>query len=245
MVVRELLQVLVDVAVAVVVVAIAGLRRVREDRGIAVVAVFARRETVGVSVVVAHAPIAVVVDGVAAVQLFGAGVVGRVAIVAVTVFLGVAAGSGTRDLGDVGTAVAVAIGVGVPRGGVDGIAAVHTPAAVVVDAVADLDTAGAHAAVGVVAVFARRVPVVVCVDAGDGAIAVQVDEVGADLDRAGVDDGVGVVAVSGVVDVAGGLIAVHLGASDISVAIAVPVCVPDQFATGVGGAGVGTRFGDA
>ncbi len=238
MVVRELLQALIDVAVAVVVVAVARLRRVRRNRGVGVVTVFARRGAIPVGIAVSGAPIAVVVVGVRAVVLEGAGVVGCVGVVAVVVLVGVPGGRVARDVGDVGATVPVGVGVGVPHGGVDGITPVSGPAAVVVDRIeADLDTAGAHATIGIVAVFAGRVPIAVGVDTRGGAVAVEIDEIGAGLGRAGVDGDVGVVAVVAAARGVGVPVTVDVGTGP-GVRIGVRVAVGVGIRIDVGVAGV-------
>ncbi len=144
----------------------------------------------------------------------------------------------------------VAVGVGVPGGGVHRVVAVRLAAAVVVDPVADLDLAGVHVGVGVVAVGAHggqvpfavaalhgvgRVPVAVPVGVdvpGLGAlgvvvclpVAVVVQAV-AELRGLGPAGGVVVVAVAGPFGVAvgqlAGLQAVGVGAEAVVVAVGV------------------------
>src|SRR5690606_6759270 len=168
--------------------------------------------------------VAVLIDAVGD-DLRGAGVDRRAGVVAVVVVAHGAGGAAARLLRHGRVAEAVAVGIGVPGGVVDG-PLVDRAVAVVVDLVADLGGVRVDRRVGVVAVVgvgdeARRrrarphggarvaeaVAVGVRVPGGGGrafvdrAVAVVVHAV-ADVGRAGVDRRAGVVAVAADVDVA-------------------------------------------
>jgi len=139
------------------------------DRGARVVAVRAGGEAVRVRVRVADRAVAVVIDGVRALCLGGAGEGGRVEVVAVRALGDVAARRITAGDDLVRGAEAVTVGVLEEGGGVCRVV-VDDAVAVVVDAVAELVSAGADRGVGVVAVVSRDDTVAISVD-GVGLIA--------------------------------------------------------------------------
>ncbi len=163
--------VLVDGAVAVVVHAVAGLVRVGVDRAITVVTVLARGPTVPVAVGVARGTIAVVVVGIRAVCLGRPRVVVGVCVVAVAAVGRVAAGLLAGNGGVRVVAVAVAVPVSVPGGGVRDVVVlvVHPPITVVIHLVADLLGPWVDVGIGVVAVpLVLRVAVQIVVDGAVG-----------------------------------------------------------------------------
>jgi len=146
---------LIHDAVAVVVLAVAGLGGARVDAVVGVIAVAAVlgvavaivvRGTAGAALV--GIAIAVVVDAVIA-ALSRARVGRGGAVVAVIIVCDVARGLAARGLGGGHVAIGVGIGVGVEGGG---DALVHAAITVVIDAVADLGVGGAHGCAHVIAV---------------------------------------------------------------------------------------------
>ena len=194
------------------------------DLGVGVVALLARRPAVRVFIGVAGGAVAVVVGGVRAVVLVGAGVEGLVRVVAVATQLGVAAGL-LAGLGrGVVQAVAVRVGVQVPGGEIDDVVVlvVLSAVAVVVHAVADLVGVRVHRRVVVVAVPALVGEPV------DGHAAVD----GAVVDAPAVLVGVGVprapacfvdLAVAVVVDLVADLLGARVGCGVVVIAVVVGV----------------------
>ena len=245
---------IVDLAVAVVIEAVAEFGRAREGRRIAVVALFAGRETVAVQVGIADRAVTVVVVRIGAVVLGDAGVEVGVEVVAVTVQGDVTAGlvAGDHDRGTI--AVAVLITILVPGGSVESVVLIAEAVAVVVDPIAVLGGAREGRGLGVVAVasggdvasrriasenaragagvfqtLAVAVAVRVRVEPGgdvfvDRTITVVIELV-ARLGSGRVGGGVGVIAVARVRDVARGLVAGAHARDSIAVVVAVRVRV--------------------
>ena len=151
----------VDLPVAVVVDLITDLHGQGVHGAGAVITLQAGREAVGVVVLKTYGAVAVVVVGVGAVGLRGAGEERRVRVIAVAV-LGHEALGGLAGQHRGPGAVAVAVLIGVDRGGVGGVL-VYLPVTVVVEAVALFLSAGVHRGVVVVAVLLIGVAVAVLV----------------------------------------------------------------------------------
>ncbi len=242
----------VDVAVAVVVDAVALLVHTGFDPSVGVVTVLAGREPITVIVGAATGPVTVVVRGVGAVELFGTRVDTVVVVIAVIGFTGVANRCITGNDHDGHIPIAVPVGVRVPGERVDGAVLVGHAIAVVVHAIAPLVRTGVDPDLGVIAVRGvgnvpsgqvtgvggvTHVPIAVPVGVRvpdlhvdrivvDVAVTVVVDTI-ALLVRTGVDPSVGVVTVGGVADVPRGEHTVLNGVGHVAVTIHVGVRVPD------------------
>ncbi len=206
-------------------------------RGVGVVAVGDVRVAIAIAVRQrAVRAVAVLVDAVRH-NFRGAGVHRRIRVVAVRA---VAHGADRLITGVFRrhhVTIAVAVHVGVPRAFARGSAFVDVPVAIIVDAVAGLDDAGADTRIRVVAVRTAVddvvVPIAIRIRIGEVAsVTVLVDAVRHDLRGAGIRRGVPVIAVRTVGDEADRLIARALEARHIAVAVAVHVGVPRAFARG-------------
>ncbi len=143
--------VVIDGAVAVVVEVVAELGVFGEDGRKAVIAVLTGGIAVAVSIGVACGPVAVVVGGVGAVVLAGAGVDVGAGVIAVIAIRDVGVRRLTGGGAQGGVAVAIPVVVRVEGAGVGGVI-VHLGVAVIVEFVADLGVSREHEGLAVIAV---------------------------------------------------------------------------------------------